>query len=405
MRLARFRYLKQQRILTLALVVALSSMLFSLIALSLASLHRGLTAYLGEEEGVIVIYDKRSSTPFTGLVPVYLAEEISALEGVLACSPEVVAPCVIRGEVVFVRGVVPESLAKLSDLTILEGEALEARDLDCAIVGERAAKRLGLRPGDEVLALGVLADRYAELWVKGVFASSSPMDDEVLVPLHVGQWLRGAGYGHVTLIRLRIDRSAITPSEIFEEIARRASEEGGPPSPPSTGQPSPGQQQPPTIAPRIATRFRAEHIGVEEAYDFVKSYVERYGFTRESLLALAVAVFLLSSASVAVASRTVLIQHRGEVEVLRSLGASERLLKADLLLKLLPWSLIASSAGLASAIAALAALQAHGHLRALAHTIAPQVDPLVVALNFILALALVSLALLKADIGRGLGER
>ena len=54
-RLARFRYLRRQRVLALALVIALSSTLFSLIALSLASLHRGLTAYLGEEEGVIAM--------------------------------------------------------------------------------------------------------------------------------------------------------------------------------------------------------------------------------------------------------------------------------------------------------------------------------------------------------------
>jgi len=393
LRLARFRYLRRQRILALALVMALSSMLFSLIALSLTSLHRGLTAYLGEEEDVIAIYDKRSSTPFTGLVPAHLAEEIGALEGVLACSPEVMAPCVIRGEVVFVRGIVPESFLRLSELTIVEGGMLEPRDLDCVVVGKNAAKRLGLKPDDEVLVLGVLADRYAELRVKGVFDSNSPMDDEVLAPLHVGQWLRGAGYAYVTLIRLKIDRSATSPSKIFEEIARRASGASEPPSPSS---PREGQPQLPTITPRVVARFRAEDIGVEEAYEFVKSYVERYGFTREALLALSIAVFLLSSASVAVASKTVLAQHEGEIGVLRSLGASKRLLKTDLLLKLLPWSLVASSMGLALAVAALAALQAHDCLRALSHSVSLQLDPLIIALNFALVLALVSFVVLKA---------
>ncbi len=401
MRLARFKYLRRQRVLALALVIALSSSLFSLTALGLLSLYRGLTAYLGEGEGVVVIYDKKSSAPFTGLVPACLAEEVSALEGVLACSPEVMAPCVVKGEAVFVRGVVPESIVKLSELTMIEGEVLGPRDLDCAIAGWRAAERLGLRVGDEVLVLGVLADRYARLRVKGVFASNSLLDDEVLVPLHVGQWLRGAGYGYVTLIRLKVDRNAITPSEVLEEIeeiARRASEEGRPSAPSQQPQ---RPQQPPAITPRIATRFKVEDLGVEEVYDFVRSYVERYGFTRESLLVLSVVVFLFSSASVAVASRTLLAQHRDELEVLRSLGASKRLLKADLLLKLLPWSLLASCSGLASAVALLAALEAKGYLRALLHSVALQVDPLVAVLCLALASALVALALSRADLDRG----
>jgi ABC-type lipoprotein release transport system permease subunit len=399
LRLARFKYLKRQRVLALALVISLSSTLFSLTALSLVSLYGGLTAYLGEGEDVVAIYDRRSSTPFTGLVPAHLAEEVGALEGVLACSPEVIAPCVIKGEAVFVRGIVPEGFAKLSKLTMLEGEVLGSRDLDCAIVGKGVAERLDLKLNDEVLVLSALADRYVVLRVKGVFESSSPMDDEVLVPLHVGQWLRGAGYGYVTLIRLKIDGSVTTPSKIFEELARRAS---GATPPPSPSGPIPSQSYPqlPVITPRVVTKFRAEDIGVEEAFDFMKGYVERYGFTRDSLLALAIAVFLLSSASVVVASKTVLAQHRGEVEVLRSLGASKRLLKADLLLKLLSWSLAASCVGLALAVAVLAALQAHGYLRVLSHAIALRVDPLVVVLDFVLALALVSLVVLRASLER-----
>ena len=45
MKLARFKYLKRQRVFALALVIALSSTLFSLTALSLVSLYGGLTAY------------------------------------------------------------------------------------------------------------------------------------------------------------------------------------------------------------------------------------------------------------------------------------------------------------------------------------------------------------------------
>jgi len=98
MRLSGFKYLMRQRILTLALIIVLSSMLFSLTALTLLGFHRGFTTYLGEGENIVAVYDRKSRTPFTGLVPAYLAEGVSALNGVLACSPEAIAPCILKGE-------------------------------------------------------------------------------------------------------------------------------------------------------------------------------------------------------------------------------------------------------------------------------------------------------------------
>jgi len=391
MRLLGFKYLKRQRVLTLALIITVSSMLFSLTALSLLGFYRGFTAYLGEGKDIVAVYDRKSRTPFTGLVPAYLAERISALNGVLASSPEAIAPCIVKGESTFVRGIIPEDFTKLNQVTMVEGTMLELDDLNSAVVGKNVAERLRLKLNDKVLVLGVLTDRYLELQVKGIFISHTPMNDEILAPLYAGQWLRGADYGHVTLIRFKIDRDAITPSRIFEEIAKEASE---PSPPPST---APGQE-PPSITPWIIARFRIEDIGVEEAYNFMRSYMDRYGLTRESLLILSAVVFLFSSVSIAVASKAVLAQHKGEINVLRSMGASKRLLKRDILIKLLPWSIAASSLGLAMAVAVLTVIQGSGHLQVLSHTVPLQIDPLVVALNFILITLLVSVSILRSDV-------
>jgi hypothetical protein len=56
----------------------------------------------------------------------------------------------------------------------------------------------------------------------------------------------------------------------------------------------------------------------------MRSYMDRYGLTRESLLILSTIVFLFSSFSIAVASKTILAQHKDEINVLRSMGASKR---------------------------------------------------------------------------------
>jgi len=388
-RLIGFRYLKRGRILALAIILTLSSTLFSITAFSLLGFYRGFTAYLGEGEDVIAIYSRKGSTPFTGLVPAYLAEKVGSLNGVAACSPEAVAPCIVKGESIFLRGIIPEDFSKLNQLAIFDGSMLEPDDVNSVVVGRNAAERLNLKPGDEILVLGVLADRYLQLQVKGIYESHSVMDDEVLAPLYVGQWLRGTDYGHVTLIRVKIDRNVVSPAAILEEVAREASE-------PSQSQDS-GRKPEGLIMSWPRASFRVEDIGVEEAQTFMKSYLDRYGVTRESLLTLSAMVFLFSSATVAAASKTIIAQHEGEINVLRSLGASRKLLKGDMLARLLPWSLIASSIGAALAVAVLKVIQGYGLLQVVSHTVSIQLDPLTIALNFVLVFLLVSISVLRAD--------
>jgi len=388
MRILFFKYLKRQRILTLLFIIALSSMLFSMTALSLLGFYKGFTTYLGEGEDIVVIYNKKSSTPFTGLVPVYLAEKIGVLNGVLAASPEVIIPCIIKNKATFLRGIIPKEFTKINQLTIIEGAMFELNDLNSAIAGKKVAERVSLKLNDTILILSVLTDRYLELKIKGIFISNSPIDDEILVPLYVGQWLLGTDYGYVTLIRFKIDRNIITPSIIYEEIAKEVSES----SPPQNQEP-----QPPSITPRIIIRFGSKDLGVEEAYRFLKSYTDRYGLTRESLLILSSMVFIFSSASIIIATKTIIAQHKGEIGVLRSIGASKKLLKRDMLIKILPWSIVFSFLGFAMAIAVLIVIQEGDYFQVLSHTIPIHIDPLIVAINLIPVMLLVSISILKSN--------
>jgi len=110
-------------------------MVFSITATSLLSSYNGFAAYLGGGDNIIAVYDRKSSTPFTGLVPAYLADKIATVDRVLASSPEVLVPCIINSEALFLRGVVPEEFLKLNQLTILEGEMLRLGDFNSVIIG------------------------------------------------------------------------------------------------------------------------------------------------------------------------------------------------------------------------------------------------------------------------------
>ncbi|MDW8049441.1 MAG: ABC transporter permease [Nitrososphaerota archaeon] len=391
MRLLGFNYLKIQRILTLTIAITLSSTLFSLTALSLLGFYKGFSLYLGEDENIIALYDRKSRTPFTGLVPLYLAERISVLEGVIAISPETAVPCILNNEQVFLRGVIPEEFTKLNQITIIDGEMLRMDDISAVMLGMNIAEKLGLRAGSSILILGVLKEQYLEMRIKGVFASNSVMDDEVIAPLYVGQWLRGTDYGHVTLIRFKIDRNLISASEIFEMIARETGD---------TSQAPPASQEPqtPIIIPRIITRFRIEDLGIEEAKNVMKNYMERYGITREALLTLSVMIFILSSSSIFSAAETILQQHKKEVEVIRSVGASKKTLKHDLLAKLLIWSAFGSAAGAAAAITILKVAETISKLQILSHTITFSTDPLIISTSIALTAMIVSISILRADL-------
>lgn len=390
MKIIGFNYLQKQHFLTLTTILILASTLFSITALGFLSIYRSLNSYLGEEENIITIYDRKSRTPFTGLVPTYLAERMNSIDGVLASSPEVVTPCIVRGKSIFLRGVVPEELYQLNQLIILDGETLQLNDTNSAMVGKRLAKDLNLVPKDKILVLGALSEQYIELEIKGIYESNTALDDEVIAPLYVGQWLRRTDYGHVTLIRVKIDRSKVNPSQIYEALVQEA--ETPTPSPSNETKPSPLQQ----MIPFSRATFNPENLGVKETQEFMKTYLDRYGMTRETLLILSAAVFIFATATIFASSHTLIRQHKPEITVLRSLGASAKTLKLDLVVKVIPLSVAASLAGMLTATVALLFLQEVGQPQVLSHRVQFQPDLLLLALNTILVTLVVVLAIIHS---------
>ncbi len=393
-KLLGFSYFRLRHLVVLVLILALVSGLFLVTSLCFLGVYRSFNAYLGEEEDVIAVYDKQSRTPFTGSVPAYLADKVCSVKGVLASSPETLSPCIVGGQSIFVRGVLPDVFLQLNNISLVEGKVLNQTDFGSVMLGKNLADRLKLRVGDNVLVLAVLVDRYLELEVAGVFVSGSSMDDEALVPLNVGQWLRFADYNHVTLIRVKINPSLVSSEAIYLELAKYAqTSPASSGSSNSSGQPSSYQ----SLLPFVSMNFVLERLGVKNAQSVMTNYLDRYGVTKEALVVLSVLVFLFSSLTVTVASQTLVRQHKEAFETLRSVGASKRELKLDVLLKLLPLSLIACGLGALITVAALFWFEGYSSLTVLSHGLVFGFDPLVLVLNFVLVTALVSFSVLRAD--------
>lgn len=381
-----FRYLRWRRILAFMTVLVLSSILSSITALSLISFYKGVSAYMGEEKGITVLYDTKSRTPFTGLIPAFLADKAIMMKEVSACSPEVITPCIVKGKPVFLRGVLLEEFLKISAISIIDGQMLNAGDINSVIIGRRASERIGVEAGDKILVIGVLSPVCFELRVKGIFKSDGPLEDEIIAPLHIGQWLRGTGYNYVTIIRVK--GGCIN---FQETILKPIAEETAKPDRPEKRDSSGGKLSEHVAAQWTAIRFRAEDIGIRETEEFMRDYMERYGVTRESILILSIATIIFSGATILLAAETLISQHSDEIGVLRSIGASRKLLKRDIIFKLFPVFLTATVLGITAAIALLDIVLERGMLQVLFHNIQLQVDvfALILIASAILAVIIV----------------
>ncbi len=393
MSLLRVKYLRKKRILALIVILTLTSTLFSVTAYSFLGFYNGFSAFEGQTNNIIAIYSERGNSPFSGIVPISLQDNLTRVHGVISTSPEAITPCIINGQSIFVRGVIPQELSNLNQLTILQGENLNLTDTNSAIIGVNVAQRLNLKPGDEILATGVLSEKYAELQIKGVFRSDSALDDEALVPLYVGQWLRGIPYDQVTLIRAKIDLTQTNSNIVYQEIANQTSAQ---PSSPGTSN-SQTEQELQGLIPLAQTNVNIQNIGVAESQQFMTSYLDRFGISKDTLIILSIAVLIFASGTAIVAITLFIKQHDTETSILRSIGVTSRKLKRDLFLKMLFWSLIATTIGTVVSVVVLMVFQNMGYLQVLSHTITFQIDPLVIAANFILLALLVGVNIARME--------
>ncbi len=179
--------------------------LFSSTAALLSATYSSELVYTGSDARVLVIGSGTAKTAATSTVPLYLSEIVRAMPGVEAVSPEAAALCLLDGErLVVVRGIVPEDFSAMTRLDLTEGRLLTVDDTYSALIGWRLAERAGAGVGSEILLVSTISDRWVRVTVVGVFKSATPMDDELIVPLWVGQWLRGVHYSLVSFIRVRM---------------------------------------------------------------------------------------------------------------------------------------------------------------------------------------------------------
>lgn len=195
------KYIVRHRIRTLLTLGGIALAMFLFCAVQ--AMRTGVAAATQETAGEtsLVVYRENRFCPFTSELPEDYTRRIASIPGVASVTPMriVVNNCRASLDVVTFRGVGGEAIHS-GGFDLTEGSVADwSRRSDAAIVGERLARRRGLRVGDRLSAAGVTVS------IAGILTSDNPQDQNVAY-VHLGFLQRAAGnkQGIVTQFNVRV---------------------------------------------------------------------------------------------------------------------------------------------------------------------------------------------------------
>lgn len=144
-------------------------------------------------EGIIVLTQADADTP----LDLMLVSELRKQDFVETVSPEIYAFSVINNEPVMVRGVESKPFLKIED-----AECKEEINDKFALIGEGLAKRFNLGINDTFVLTGSITPVIMELPITGIYSTSTPSNDELLIPLQTARKLISLGENNVLAIRI-----------------------------------------------------------------------------------------------------------------------------------------------------------------------------------------------------------
>lgn len=148
-------------------------------------------------ENVYVVSQITNDEP----LPPELLEDLRNQTWIDAISPETYAFCVVKGEPVVVRGIDSEGFIAIDRGEVTSGSA----DGVFLLAGERLSSRLDIDLGDRIILTGSTHPYLEEMEVTGIYESSGPPNDEILIPLNRSWGISPVGKDGLLAIRVRTD--------------------------------------------------------------------------------------------------------------------------------------------------------------------------------------------------------
>ena len=196
------RVLGRRRLFSTLLSLFMASFLSStLFAISLAYLCSFDVALRGGVDGVVVL-EGGSRSVFTSHVPLSLWESLRRHPEVSECEVFTLTPVQAGSRAVVVRGVRRELLATEYAGHLLQG-VVPGPEGPWALAGVKAAERLGLELGHDLVLASPLRPDLIHAQVVGIYSFGDHRDYELAVPLPLGQRLAGLPKNTASVIVVR----------------------------------------------------------------------------------------------------------------------------------------------------------------------------------------------------------
>lgn len=157
------------------------------------------------DDGTLVL-GRSEGNPFRGSADRLFGEHATLFPGINGSSPEAIAPTLVEGQPVVVRGVHFDGWRGVDPVRLVTGRWPSQPGE--ATVGTRLARGAGLGVGDEVLVPGAYRATLRVLEVVGIHEGGGVRDDEIVTDLDTAGDLADLAPGTVHMIRLRASRDA-----------------------------------------------------------------------------------------------------------------------------------------------------------------------------------------------------
>ena len=288
-------------------LIQLIGLLLVLVVGYLASLYNIYDAIVAPKNTSkpCIVVSGYSASPFTSTIRKSDVEKLvgEAKTRVARIVYEAMSLALLDNRIVPVRGVSSEGLVDIAKKCRLKGSSPTGRGecYYCAWLGEKIAERHGIGIGDWITLYSLHSSTPVRLRVEAIIESCSPYELEVVVPLLVGQALRGVDSNTVSLAVIFFKEKI--PATIRKHIRALS----------------------PSLAERIliALKYAGSRLKALEEYRGVsEAYWARLGLSRGIYTATAISLSIVLSMASYLVGQLLVDMNKKRILVARMMGLS-----------------------------------------------------------------------------------
>ncbi|MHA1305450.1 MAG: hypothetical protein ACTSPI_17260, partial [Candidatus Heimdallarchaeaceae archaeon] len=127
---------------------------------------------------------------------------------------------VYKNKALYFRGVDVLTFWHFTEYTLIEGEPLGSEDTYNVSIGTIFAEKNNLKVGDFITVFSTHSDSALELRVKSIIYTGTLLDDEIIAPLEIGQFLTFESFNYITHLRVKIDPEITTKEKVRNTVLK-----------------------------------------------------------------------------------------------------------------------------------------------------------------------------------------